>query len=213
MNASRRPCTVGLTGGLASGKSTVARMFGELGAAVIDADTVVHELYREGESGAREVARLFGREILAADGGVDREALAARIATDTDARHRLEAAIHPLVRRKVGEWLQALEGADEPPSVAVVEAALLVETGSFRSYDLLVVVWCPPEQQVERAVSRGMPEDRVRALLAAQLPLAEKATRADVVVDNSGSQTDLGAEVDRVWREILQHCRGGTIAR
>lgn len=213
MSESGRPCTVGLTGGLASGKSTVARMLGELGAAVIDADAVVHELYRGGEPGAIEVARLFGREVLAADGAVDRGALAARIATDTAARHRLEGAIHPLVRWKVGEWLHALEEADETPSVAVVEAALLVETGSFRSYDLLVVVWCSPEQQLERAVSRGMPEERVRAFLAAQLPLAEKATRADVVVDNSGSQTELGAEVDRVWHEILQRCRGGTIAR
>ncbi len=208
-----RPCTVGLTGGLASGKSTVARMLGELGAAVIDADAVVHELYRAGEPGAGEVARLFGSHVLAVDGGVDREALARRVATDTDARQRLEGAIHPLVRQRIREWLHTVQEADEPPRVAVVEAALLVETGSFEGYDLLVVVWCAPEQQLERAVSRGMPEARARALLAAQLPLAEKATRADLVVDNSRQPTELDAEVNRVWREILKRCRGGTIAR
>lgn len=213
MTVRARACTVGLTGGLASGKSTVARMLAERGAAVLDADRVVHELYRPGEAGALEVARLFGPGVLKPSGEVDRAALAARVAQDAHARKRLEEAVHPLVRERVQEWLAARAAAPGGPGVAVVEAALLVETGSFRSYDLLAVVWCRPEQQLRRAVARGMPEEQARALLAAQLPLEEKVRVADVVVDNSGPTEALEAEVERAWREILARCGGDTIPR
>ncbi len=213
MTKKSRPCTVGLTGGLASGKSTVARMLAERGAAVLDADRVVHELYRPGEGGAREVVRLFGPGVLRPSGEVDRVELAARVSRDPGARKRLEEAVHPLVRERVREWLEALAAVPGGPEVAVVEAALLVETGSWQAYDLLVVVWCRPRQQLERAVARGMPEERARALLAAQLPLEEKVRVADVVVDNSGPPEALGAEVDRAWGEILARCGGGTIHR
>ncbi len=204
---SRRPCTVGLTGGLASGKSTVARRLEALGAAVLDADRVVHGLYRPGGAGAAAVRELFGDGVLAPDGGVDRAALAARVGRDPEARRRLEAAVHPLVRERVAAWLAALAARPEPPAVAVVEAALLLETGAWRAYDLLAVVWCRPEQQLERAVARGMPEGLARDLLAAQLPLEEKRRLADVVVDNSGPPAALAAEVERAWREILARCR------
>jgi len=198
-----RPCTVGLTGGLASGKSTAAAIFERLGAEVFDCDDYVRELYRPGASGSQDVAYLFGAAVLGDDGGVDRDALAARVLTDPAAKTRLEGAIHPLVRRGVEDWLGTLG----PASVAVVEAALLVETGSWRNYDLLTVVGCEPKQQIERAVKRGVPAERARGLLAAQLPLVKKIELADVVIDNSGTRDELETEVEGAWREILRLCR------
>jgi dephospho-CoA kinase len=197
-----RPCVVGLTGGLASGKSTTAKILAARGVPVFDADDAVHELYRGGGEGAAAVVELFGQEVLDATGNVDREALAARVLGDGRARLRLEAAIHPLVRHLVAEWLESLQ--DDP--VAVVEAALLVETGSYRDYDVLMVVWCRQDQQLDRAVTRGLPAERASGLIEAQLPLDEKKEVADVVVDNRGDLTDLAREVDRAWTEVLQLC-------
>jgi dephospho-CoA kinase len=196
------PCTVGLTGGLASGKSTAGRILERLGAEVFDCDAYVHELYRPGGAGALDVAFLFGEAVLDAEGGVDRDALAALVLADPVLRTRLEAAIHTLVRSGVDDWLATLG----PRSVAVIEAALLVETGSWRRHDLLAVVWCEPDQQLERAVERGVPADRARRLIAAQAPLADKRERAHVVIDNSGSRDRLVAEVERAWKEILHRC-------
>ncbi len=198
-----RPCTVGLSGGLASGKSTVAAMLEPLGAEVFDCDAHVHELYRPGGAGAMDVAFLFGDVALDGDGGVDRGALAELVLTDSAARSRLEGAIHPLVRHGVEEWLGTLG----PNSVAVVEAALLVETGWWRNYDLLAVVWCDPEQQLERALGRGVPADRTRGLLAAQMPLDDKRGLAQVLIDNSGSRDELESEVRRAWGEIVSRCK------
>lgn len=197
------PCTVGLTGGLASGKSTVAGILERLGAEVFDCDGYVHTLYRPGGAGAMDVAYLFGERVLDAEGGVDRDALAAVVLGDETARTRLEGAIHPLVRNGVEEWLGTLG----PRSVAVVEAALLVETGSWRNYDLLAVVWCEPEAQLERALVRGVPEARARGLLAAQMSLEEKRRLAQVVINNSRGRDDLEIEVQRAWREVLTLCR------
>jgi len=197
-----------LTGGLASGKSTVARLFAARGVPVFDADAGVHNLYRPGKPGAEEVSRLFGGEVLDASGGVDRKALAARVLEDREARTALEAAIHPLVRKVIESWLDSL---DEP--VAIVEAALLVETGSWRSYDVLALVLCEPDQQLDRAIVRGIPQDHARRLLAAQLAIDQKIRLADVVVDNRGDLEDLEVEVDRAWSEILEHCAGRRSAR
>lgn len=204
--APSRPCVVGLTGGLASGKSSVARVLAGLGAAVLDADAVVHELYRSGQPGAEAVRELFGPGVLDASGGVDRGALAARIQEEVGALERLNLAIHPLVRERVRRWIDQLSWRSEPPPVAVVEATLMVESGSYRGYDLLAVVWCRPEQQLERAVGRGMPEARARALLAGQMSLDEKRRLADLVIDNSGTPEELPARVDDAWRRILEMC-------
>ena len=200
---SPKPCTVGLTGGLASGKSTVAEILESLGAEVFDCDAHVHELYQPGGAGAMDVSFLFGDTFLDSDGGVDRSLLAELVLGDPAARQRLEGAIHPLVRSGVDAWLGTLG----PRAVAVVEAALLVETGTWRNYDLLAVVWCDPEQQFERAVARGVPEDRARGLLQAQLPLIEKRDLADVVVDNTGTLGELETEVQRAWLEIVSLCQ------
>ena len=193
---------MGLTGGLASGKSTIAKILAGRGVPVYDADAAVHELYLPGGEGAAAIAELFGEEALDVTGNVDREALAARVLGDDRARLQLEAAIHPLVRRLIAKWLESLP--DEP--VAVVEAALLVETGSYRDYDVLMVAWCRPQQQLERAVTRGLAADRAQGLINAQLPLDEKKGVADVVVDNRGDPEDLTREVDRAWAKVLKLC-------
>jgi len=200
---SPKPCTVGLTGGLASGKSTVAGILEGLGAEVFDCDSHVHELYRPGGAGAKDIAFLFGDAVLDSDGGVDRALLAELVLGDPAARGRLEGAIHPLVRSGVEEWLGTLG----PSAVAVVEAALLVETGTWRHYDFLAVVWCDPDQQIERAVARGVPVDRAQGLLAAQRPMAEKRDLADVAINNNGSRDELDAEVRRAWSEIVSLCK------
>jgi dephospho-CoA kinase len=193
---------VGLTGGLASGKSTVARILGDLGVPVLDADRVVHDLYRPGAAGAQAVAELFGSDMLDAVGAVDRVALGRLVLSDPASRRRLEARVHPLVRERIVRWLDD-RPADAP---AVVEAALMVETGSWRAYDVMVVVWSTPEQQLDRARSRGLAPERVEALLAAQLPLEAKREYADVVVDNTGDLEDLFVEVERAWRDVTARC-------
>lgn len=195
------PCRVGLTGGLASGKSAVARILEEAGVPVLDADRVVHRLYRPGGDGARVVAELFGAAMLSAQGAVDRARLSDRMLADPGARAALEGAIHPLVRRDIRAWL----GRQAAP-VAVVEAALLVETGAYRGYDLLVVVWCEPEQQLERALARGMDRGRAERLMAAQASPEERRAVADVVIDNRGGRDELVARVRQVWPEVVGRC-------
>lgn len=198
----RMPCTVGLTGGLATGKSSVARVLRSRGIPVLDADAIVHQLYEPGEAGAAAVGELFGPAALDAEGGVMRATLAAMVLGNDDARKRLEGAVHPLVRAAVRQWLETIR--DQP--VAVVEAALLAETGSYRDYDVLMVVWCSPEQQLQRARSRGVPEERARRLIDAQMSMAEKMEMADATVDNRGAPEVLEAEIDRAWSVVLRLC-------
>jgi dephospho-CoA kinase len=206
VSVARRPCLVGLTGGLASGKTAVARLLEARGVPVLDADREVHRLYRPGAAGTTVVARLFGDGVLASDGGVDRAALSRQVFADAGALARLNAAVHPLVRAAVEDWVGGLAGSADPPPVAVVEAALLVESEGRGAYDLLVVVWCPAWQQLARAVARGMSEERARAVLAAQLSIDAMRAAADVVIDNSGPPAALAAEVDRAWCEVLELC-------
>ena len=199
-----RICTVGLTGGLASGKTSVAAILAGHGAAVLDADRVVHELYRPGGQGSEAVATTFGPSVLAPDGSVDRDRLGKVVLAESGALERLNQVVHPLVQGRIAlglEWLS-------PPVGAVVEAALTVETGSYSRYDLLAVVWCRPEQQLERALSRGLDRERAVALIKAQMSLEGKRELAHIVIDNSGDLAQLGEESERAWHEITIRCRG-----
>jgi dephospho-CoA kinase len=200
----RRPCTVGLTGGLATGKSTVAAFLQARSIPVFDADAAVHELYEPGMAGAAAVAELFGKAVLDDEGGVVRATLSERVLGNPSARLRLEQAIHPLVREAVDRWIASV--GDRP--IAVVEATLLVETGSYRDYDVLMVVWCDQEQQIQRALDRGVPAERAQGLISAQLPLAKKKELADVIVDNRGDLEDLSREIDRAWSQVHRLCAG-----
>jgi dephospho-CoA kinase len=191
-----------LTGGLATGKSTVGRILEARGVPVFDADAAVHELYEPGGAGAAAVAELFGQSVLDAEGGVVRATLSEMVLGNAAARLGLEKAIHPLVRRAVEEWLVSI--SDRP--VAVVEAALLAETGYSTEYDVLMVVWCDQHQQLQRALERGVSAERARGLINAQLPMAEKKEIADVLVDNRGDLEDLAKEVERAWSLVHRLC-------
>ena len=178
-------------------------MLSSRGVPVLDADAVVHDLYQPGARGAEAVATIFGSGVLDATGAVNRKLLGGRVLRDQELRLALEAAIHPLVRGAIASWIKEL--GDVP--LAVVEAALLVETGSYRAYDVLVVVYCSRDQQIERALARGVPEDRALALMDAQRPLSEKRELAHVVIDNTGTPDELEAKIGRSWTEVVQLCK------
>lgn len=195
----RSPLRVGLTGGLASGKSTVARLLGEAGLLVVDADRLVADLYRPGGAGAAAVAEIFGPGALDASGAVDRAAVAGRVFADDTARRRLEEAIHPLVRRRFAE----IAGAAEEP-VVVLEATLLVEAGYGPDFDLVVAVEAEPEVRLARAIARGLSEDDARARLAAQGDGARRRAGAGRVIDNSGDLAALEAQVAALAAELRE---------
>jgi dephospho-CoA kinase len=194
---------VGLTGGVASGKSTVARLLAEHGAAVCDADEVVRRLYLPGRRGAGAAAELFGDRVLTAAGGVDHAALAAVVLADAGARRRLEQAIHPLVRADVDAWVAALADRETPPAIAVVEAALLVETGSYRSYDCLVTVSAPVELRRARALACGWTAAAFERVVAAQTDDAAREAAADHVIRNQGGVVELRVAVGALWPLLL----------
>ena len=187
---------VGLTGGLASGKSTVARWLDEAGFLVVDADRVVADLYAPGGRGAAAVRHLFGPETLAADGSVDRPEVAARVFADDRARRRLERAIHPLVRQRFGEISREAEG------VVVYEATLLVESGHAETFDLVVSIEAPEAQRLAWAVARGMDEAQASARLAAQGDGARRRAGADRILTNDGTLDDLRQAVDELIAEL-----------
>jgi dephospho-CoA kinase len=183
--------SVGLTGNIASGKSTVARLLRQRhGIPCIDADDVARRVVEPGSSALEAIRARFGAGVIRGDGTLDREALGALIRGDARARAELEAITHPAIYAHIEAWLAAQAAAGEP--AAVVEASLLVETGQQGRYDLLVVVSCSPAAQVQRLMAtRGMPEATARAWLGTQLPAARKEALADLVIRNDGSPAEL----------------------
>ncbi len=193
------PCVlrIGLTGGIGSGKSTVARLLADRGARLVDADVLAREVVAPGTPGLAAVAEAFGAGVLTADGELDRPALAAVVFGDPDARRRLDGIVHPLVRARSVELL-----AEMPPDAVVVQdIPLLVETGQAGSFDLVLVVEADPGTRVARLVGRGLSEDDARARIAAQATDEQRRAVADAVLDNSGTPEQLEAQVDRFWAE------------
>ena len=188
---------VGLTGGLASGKSTIARTFAALGAVTIDADRVVAHLYRPGQAGHAALVREYGPAIVRADGEIDRVKLADIAFATPAAAQRLNALIHPLV---IEEERRMLEAVDD--GIVVNEATLLLEAGGRARYDKIVVVDVPPEVQVERAVARGMTREDALRRIARQMPREERLRFADYVIDNSGDARSAEAEARRVFEAL-----------
>ena len=190
---------VGLTGGIGSGKTTVSDLLGAWGAVVIDADVIAREVVAPGSPGLAALAAAFGPEVIGADGGLDRERMAAIAFADPEQRARLNSIVHPLVRARSAE----LVAAAPPGSVIVQAIPLLAETGQRGSFDLVVVVDVDPEVAVERLISsRGMSEDDARARIASQASREERLAIADVVLDNSGDRENLEAQVAELWREL-----------
>lgn len=185
----------GLTGGIASGKSTVARRLRELGVPVVDADAIAREVVEPGTPALEEIVASFGAVVLDPDGRLDRKALAARVFGDDAARKTLEAIVHPRVAERTRERFAQLEAAGE--RLAVYDVPLLVEKGLHAVFRPVVVVALSEEEQIRRAIARdGATEAEVRARIAAQLPLAEKVAVADHVIDNAGSVEATLAQVD-----------------
>lgn len=205
---------VGLTGGIASGKSAVGEMFARLGAHVIQADVIAHQLMQPGEAVYDEVIGRFGNAIVNADGTISRPKLA-EIAfgngTSASRVEELNRIVHPAVIHRQDEWMDAI-GRHEPEAVTMVEAALILEAGAAGRFDRLVVVTCQPEQRIERWMKR-MNVDReaarreVTRRMAAQLPDEEKIKSADYVIDNSGSLDETERQVGSVYAKLAEEAR------
>jgi dephospho-CoA kinase len=192
-----------LTGGIGSGKSSVAQLLRDLGATVVDADVLAREVVAPGTEGLAQVARTFGHQVIGSDGALDREAMAEVVFADPSARQRLEAIIHPRVRARATE-IEAAARAGDPTAVVVHDVPLLVETGQQQSYDVVLVVDVEPEVQVRRLVEhRGMTQAQAQARIAAQIDRQARLAAADVVIDNSGTRDDLARRVREVWHEHL----------
>jgi dephospho-CoA kinase len=201
---------IGLTGGISAGKSTVGEMFVTLGAHLIKADEIAHELMLPGQPVYGDVVEHFGRSILDPGGQVNRARLAeAAFGTATAGGSRIQELnqiVHPAVVRKQEEWMREI-GAAEPSAIAIVEAALLIEAGAHSSLDFIIVVTCVPEQRVlrwadRRHISREAAEREVNRRMAAQLPDEEKIKAADYVIDNSGSLEETRRQVKRIHDEL-----------
>jgi len=191
---------IGLTGGAGSGKSTVAEMFRERGATVLDADQATHALYEPGSLGFDMIEREFGPEYVRND-RIDRARLGELVFNDADARQRLNAIMHPLVR----EWMAArtAEALMRGAPVVVQDVPLLFENGLEDLYSAVVLVYVPESIQMQRLVEgRGIGEDRARAIIASQMPIDEKRGRAQHVIDNSGTREETRRQVEAMWPEV-----------
>ncbi len=200
MNALRR--TFGLTGGIASGKSTVAGMFAELGAKIINADRLGHEVIRSPLPAYHEIVRHFGFEILDAEGEIDRKRLGAVVFSDPEKLRRLNSIVHPLVVERV-EQLATAYHLQDSRAVVLVEAALHYEAGIADRFAKMIVAWCRPEQQLERVIAKtGLPRDEAERRIAAQMPAEEKRRRADYVIDCSETLEETRGQVGKLFLKL-----------
>ncbi|MGH7280008.1 MAG: dephospho-CoA kinase [Polyangiaceae bacterium] len=191
----------GLTGGIASGKSTVAARFREVGLPVIDADLLAREVVSKNSEGLAEVTRELGPSVLTSEGELDRKAVATLVFSDANARAKLNAILHPRISNETAKQAMALAQKGEP--LACYEAALLVENGLADAFRPLVVVWVPESVQVARAMVRdGSTEAQARGRLGAQTSLEEKLKAADITIDNSGSLEDARNRADAALRDV-----------
>jgi len=190
---------VGLTGGVASGKSTVSKILEELGAVIIDADVLAREVVARGTPGLDKVVAEFGPELLTPGGELDRAAMGRLVFADEDARRRLEAIVHPLVYERIVE----MEAAAGPDDVVVHDIPLLAESGRADTFDAVIVVDADPELQVERMMTeRGWTREEAEARMLAQASREDRLAIATHVIDNSGSLDDLRRRVEEVFAEL-----------
>jgi dephospho-CoA kinase len=189
---------VGLTGGIASGKSTIREMFAKLGAVTIDADKLVGDLYRPGAAGHEALMRTYGREILRPDGEIDRERLAAIAFRTAEDAQKLNRLIHPLVLEEADRRIATVKDG-----IVIVEATLLIEAGAASRYDKVVVVDVDPEMQIERGVARGMSREEVARRMANQMPREERLRYADYVIQNDGDLAAAQGHTREVYQKLL----------
>lgn len=193
---------VGLTGGLASGKSLVGRALADLGCLLIKADDLGRLVQEPGGEAYEDIVKEFGGEILTPERAIDRRRLAAVVFHDPERLKRLNALVHPPVKARERQ-LQEEFARRHPDGIAVTEAAILVETGTYREYDKLIVAVCRPEQQIERAMARdGLTREEIMDRVRRQMPLEEKRKHADYVIDTSGPKEDTLAQTRAVYNSL-----------
>jgi dephospho-CoA kinase len=192
---------VGLTGGIACGKTVVRRLLADRGAFTIDADAIVHQLMGAGTDLTRRIADAFGPDVLSPEEAVDRTKLGRLVFSDPSERSKLNALVHPEVIREEKRLLREAEG--KGVDVAVVDAALMIEAGTYRDYDRLLVVHCPRALQLDRLAARdGLSRTEAARRVDAQMPVDEKKPYADFLIDTSGSLADTEWQVQAVWEKL-----------
>ena len=209
----KRFLLVGLTGGIATGKSTVTAMFAHLGAKVVDADLLAREVVMPGQPAHAQIVKEFGPDVLEADGSVDRKRLGAIVFADAQKRKRLEEITHPAIRVRQQRILSVYE-EEAFDGIVIWDAALLVESGGAKGMDRVVVVTADPAAELRRLVERdGFSDEEARRRMASQMPLAEKVKVADFVIDNSGSRAETERRVREVYRALLDELKAALAAR
>ncbi len=192
---------IGLTGSIAAGKSLVAALLREEGVPVIDADAISRAITAPGQMGAIAIARHFGAAVMRADASIDRAALAKIVFADDEARHALEGLLHPLILQKLRTWMDGLE--EEGCPVAVVDAALLIESGFYREFDRVWLVLCDDETRLKRLMKRdALTREEATLRMQSQMPQEEKRRYADDLIDNGGSPTDTQRQVQALLRAL-----------
>jgi dephospho-CoA kinase len=200
---------IGLTGGIASGKSYVLGLLRELGCEVIDADTIAHGVIEPGQPAFQGIIDHFGREVLDADGKIDRARLGAIVFKDPSQRARLNSIVHPRVFEAQERWFAEVEERD-PDAIAVVDAALMIEAGSYRRYDKLIVVHCRPDLQLQRLMARNnLSREEASARISSQMPTEEKLKYADFAVDTSNGFEDTRLQVQSLYSELCRMAGSG----
>lgn len=195
--------TVGLTGSIAVGKSHVCRVLSEAGLHVLDADQTAREVVAAGTDGLAEIVRNFGDDVLQQDGELDRKKLGAIIFGDPKKRELLNSIVHPRVISAQNDWIEKLDKSD-PNGIAVIDAALMIESGGYKRFPEIIVVWCEPEIQLERLMRRDhLSEGEAKQRIAAQMPQEEKMRFADHLIDTSGSLEETRGKV----LELVKHLR------
>jgi dephospho-CoA kinase len=193
---------IGLTGGIATGKSTVAEILEDLGAAVVDADALAHEVTARGSEAVAAIARDLGRDFVLADGSLDRPRLAERVFADQDLRARLNAIVHPRVRRLI--WERVRDLASRGAQVVVIDVPLLLESRERYEVDAIWLVYAPEQVQIARLMARnGLSRAQAELRIRAQMPIEEKRRLADVVIDNTHDRAALRRQVEALYRELV----------
>lgn len=195
---------VGLTGGIATGKSYIVTLLREFGCEAIDADAVAHQVIEPGQPAYDDIVRHFGHEVLSSGGRIDRAKLGAIVFADKAQRERLNTIVHPRVFEAQARWFAEVEQRN-PDAIAIVDAALMIETGSYRRFDKLVVVHCDPQMQIERLMARNnLSREQAMARISAQMPSAEKLKYADYAIDTSKGFEDTRQQVEALHEALCK---------
>ncbi len=193
---------VGLTGSIGTGKSTVSKIFQKLGAYVIDADKVVHRLLQD-KKVKEEIKQVFGNDIFDSSGNIDRKKLAKIIFNNPEMKKKLEEILHPKVRQQIEHFIKEVYEKDKN-AVIIAEIPLLIETGLYKNYDKVIVVYAPKDLQLKRLLNKGFSEEEALSRINSQMDIEEKLKYADIVIENTGSLKELEEKVKKVYEKLKQ---------